>query len=75
MHYTLYESYAQHIYNRKHIKCSMHTTDELRKNVSFDESTWKRLKTYGAFGESFDELVNKLLNELDDFRRKTQSKK
>lgn len=45
---------------------------ELRKNISIDEKTWERLKEYGKFGDSFDSLLNRLMDIVD---RTEKSKK
>ena len=45
---------------------------ELRKNISIDEKTWERLKEYGKFGDSFDSLLNRLMDFID---RTEKSKK
>jgi hypothetical protein len=45
-----------------------------RKTLSIDEETYNRIKEYGKFGESFDELFNRILNEIDE-SRKMKSKK
>ena len=45
---------------------------ELRKNISIDEKTWERLKEYGKFGDSFDSLLNRLMDIID---RTEKSKK
>lgn len=38
---------------------------ELRKNISIDQKTWERLKSYGNMGDSFDSLLNKLMDIVD----------
>jgi hypothetical protein len=35
---------------------------ELRKNISIDQKTWERLKSFGKFGDSFDSLLNRLMD-------------
>ena len=42
------------------------TTDTMvRKNINLNEETYDRLKTYGKFGESFDDLLNRLMDNMD----------
>jgi hypothetical protein len=43
---------------------------ELRKNISIDQKTWERLKSYGKFGDSFDSLLNKLMDTVDKMSKK-----
>ena len=40
-------------------------TTELRKNISIDQKTWERLKSYGSMGDSFDSLLNRLMDIID----------
>ena len=42
----------------------------LRKNISIDEKTWERLKEYGKFGDSFDSLLNRLMDIVDRTEKK-----
>ena len=58
-----------------HIKYAMCAYTELRKNISIDEKTWERLKGYGKFGESFDDLINRLLSEIDQLKGANKQKK
>jgi predicted CopG family antitoxin len=44
------------------INCS----SDKRCTVLLKEDVYKRLKTKGQFGESFSELVTRLLDELDE---------
>ena len=51
---------------RMHIKYAMCAcTTELRKNISIDQKTWERLKSYGSMGDSFDSLLNRLMDIID----------
>ena len=45
---------------------------ELRKNISIDEKTWERLKAYGKFGDSFDSLLNRLMDIVDRTAEKSK---
>jgi predicted CopG family antitoxin len=36
-----------------------------RKNVNLSEDTYDRLKTFGKFGESFDDLMNRLMDNME----------
>jgi predicted CopG family antitoxin len=38
---------------------------EGRKNISIDNQTWERLKTFGKFGESFNDLLNRLMDTIE----------
>ena len=40
-----------------------------RTTVSLDTHVYKRLRVRGHFGESFSELVTRLLDELDNANR------
>jgi predicted CopG family antitoxin len=47
-----------------------------RKNLNVSEDTYDRLRRRGKFGESFDDLVNRILNELEELEKsKPESKK
>jgi predicted CopG family antitoxin len=41
-----------------------------RKNVNIAEDTYDRLKTFGKFGESFDDLLNRLMDNMDSKSKK-----
>jgi hypothetical protein len=45
---------------------------ELRKNISIDQKTWERLKSYGKFGDSFDSLLNRLMDIVDKFEKSSK---
>ena len=45
---------------------------ELRKNISIDKKTWERLKEYGKFGDSFDSLLNRLMDTVDKAAEKAK---
>jgi len=36
------------------------------KNIRVDESTRDRLKKYGSMGDTYDDVVNRALDALDD---------
>jgi hypothetical protein len=44
-----------------------------RKNISMEFETWKRLKTFGKFGESFDDILNRLMNSTEEYQRTLDS--
>jgi hypothetical protein len=50
----------------------MRAYTELRKNISIDQKTWERLKLYGKFGDSFDSLLNNLMNIVDSKSEKSK---
>ena len=37
----------------------------VRKNLNIHEETYERLKKYGKFGESFDDLLNGLMDKME----------
>ncbi len=41
-----------------------------RKNVNISEETYGRLKTFGKFGESFDDLLNRLMDNMESKPKK-----
>ncbi len=41
----------------------------MKKTVRLDEATYKRLSTYAFKSETFDQAVNRLFEERDDYRR------
>ena len=43
---------------------------EGRKTISIDTLTWDRLKTFGKFGESFDGLLNRLMDTIEKMERR-----
>lgn len=45
-----------------------------RKNVNIDGDTYERLKKRGEFGESFDELINRLLDLLEKYEKQQLKK-
>jgi hypothetical protein len=49
-----------------HIIYVMCAYTELRKNISIDQKTWERLKSFGKFGDSFDSLLNRLMDIVTD---------
>lgn len=40
-----------------------------RKNVSLAEATYDRLKSNGRFGESFDDLINRVLDVFEKHKK------
>ena len=46
-----------------------------RKNLNIAEDTYDRLRKRGKFGESFDDLLNRLLNELEESEGKEKERK
>ena len=36
-----------------------------KKNISMGFETWERLKTFGKFGDSFDDILNRLMDYKD----------
>ena len=46
-----------------------------RKNLNVSDGTYDRLKKHGQFGESFDELINRILDENEEFKAPSKSKK
>jgi predicted CopG family antitoxin len=43
----------------------MHMTDN-RRNISVSPETYEKLKGFGRFGESFDDLLNRLMDAVPD---------
>jgi hypothetical protein len=41
-----------------------------RTTISLNHEVYSRLERYGKFGESFDHLIKRILDELDGARRK-----
>jgi hypothetical protein len=46
-----------------------------KSSVAVEKATRLRLDKMGLRGESFDALINRLLDELEDLRKKQQQKK
>ena len=42
-----------------------------RKTLTITNATYERLKSFGSFGESFDDLLNKL---MDNMKKRTINK-
>lgn len=40
-----------------------------RKNVNLSTETYDRLSRYGLFKESFDDLINRVLDIVDEHKR------
>jgi hypothetical protein len=47
---------------------------ESRKTLSIGIETYQRLKGFGKFGESFDDLFNRILDELEECKREDRVK-
>jgi hypothetical protein len=43
---------------------------EGRKSISVGTQTWERLKHFGKFGESFDDLLNRLMDNMERMERR-----
>ena len=41
-------------------------TKQERKNIIVTTETWERLRKYGNFGDSYEDIIIKLINEFDD---------
>jgi predicted CopG family antitoxin len=41
-----------------------------RKNITVSQDTYDRLKGYGKFGESYDDLLNRLMNIVEARQKK-----
>jgi hypothetical protein len=60
----------------------MNTTDrsssqamvESRKTLSIGIKTYQRLKNFGKFGESFDDLFNRIMDEIEECRKEGKSR-
>src|SRR5919106_6319480 len=72
MHHPLFMLYVQRIYNKMHIKYVMRAYTGLRKNISIDQKTWERSKSFGRFGDSFDSLLNRLMDIVADKTEKSK---
>lgn len=46
------------------------TVVEGRKTISIGTETWERLKKLGKFGESFDDLLNRLMDNIEKMERR-----
>ena len=44
-----------------------------RKNLNVSDDTYEKLKKLGEFGESFDELINRLIKENAEMKEKVAS--
>jgi len=40
--------------------------------ISIRKETKKRLRKYGSFGETWDQLINKILDEINEWRTKNE---
>lgn len=43
---------------------------EGRKTISIDIQTWERLKQFGKFGESFNDLLNRLMDTIEKMEKR-----
>lgn len=41
-----------------------------RKTLTITDSTYERLKSFGNFGESFDDLLNRLMDNVEKKKNK-----
>ncbi len=41
-----------------------------RKTISIGARTWERLKKFGEFGESFDDILNRLMDNMKRTERR-----
>jgi hypothetical protein len=48
---------------------------ENRKTMSIGVDTWERIKELGKFGESYDDLFNRIMDELEECRKERKPKK
>jgi hypothetical protein len=46
------------------------STSSMVKVGKMSDSTYSRIKKYGEFGDTFDDLVNKVLDMLEECRSK-----
>lgn len=54
---------------------SSQTMVENRKTMSIGVDTWERIKELGKFGESYDDLFNRIMDELEECRKERKPKK
>ena len=40
-------------------------TNEARKTITIGASTWRRIKKYGTYGDSFDTILQRILTEYE----------
>jgi predicted CopG family antitoxin len=45
---------------------------QVRKGLTVSEETYNRLTEYGEFGESFDDVLNKLMDREPKIRSRTK---
>lgn len=65
--YTLYVLISQGSLSTSSSKPIEHTKSK-RKNISMEFETWQRLKTFGKFGNSFDDILNSLMNATEEYQ-------
>ena len=41
------------------------TNNKERKTIMVSKDTWERLRKQGAFGDNFDSIIAKLLNNIE----------
>ena len=42
--------------------------------VSMERETLKRIKRYGSMDDTYDSVINKVIDELEDLRKRQQKK-
>jgi hypothetical protein len=50
------------------------TMKEERKSVNLRKETWERLQSFGRFRESTDELLNRMMDDLEKTATKASKK-
>jgi predicted CopG family antitoxin len=40
-----------------------------KKNISISEETYERLKGYGEFGDTYDDVLKRLMDDADDLKK------
>ena len=53
----------------------MITKEDSMKMIRVDDDTHKRLKVHGKFGESFQDIINRLLDIVEDKASTTEKSK
>lgn len=46
----------------------------MSKNIVVKKSTWERLRKHGNTGDSFDDVVNKVLDEVEKMKPEGDNK-
>jgi hypothetical protein len=65
----LYNIVLNKYYSYRSISKLSRTGFQKRTTVSVDEQVYQQLCKRGRFGESFSQLLKRLLNELDDLNK------